>query len=207
MATLLRIDVSPRGAQSHSRRFADELVQVLAGKGGLLRTIVRDLGAGPAVSIDADYVRAMHAHATPAPAEGVPQLALSEQLIGELETSDVVLISTPVHNYTVPASLKAWIDKVVRIGRTFKSTPQGKVGSLADRPTYVVAASGGYFSDGPTRQPDFFTPYLDAILATIGIRDVHHVRLQGLARGDAAVALAYAEARKTLDGLRLPQRQ
>ena len=67
MATLLRIDVSPRGAQSHSRRFADELVQALAGKGGLLRTIVRDLGAGPAASIDADYVRAMHAHATSHP--------------------------------------------------------------------------------------------------------------------------------------------
>ena len=136
MATLLRIDVSPRGAQSHSRRFADELVQVLAGKRGLRRTVVRDLGAGPATAIDEAYVRAMHAHATPAPTEGVPQLTLSEQLIGELETSDILVISTPVHNYTVPASLKAWIDQVVRIGRTFKSTPQGKIGRLwIGRPT------------------------------------------------------------------------
>ena len=205
MATLLRIDVSPRGFQSHSRRFADELVQALAARSHVQRTVVRDLGVDPAAPIDADYVEAMHAHAAGTKTAGVSQLALSEQLIGELEVAGLVVISTPVHNYTVPASLKAWIDRVVRIGRTFASTPAGKVGSLADRPTFVVAASGGYFSEGSSRQPDFFTPYLDAIFATIGIRNLHHIRLQGLARGDAAVARAYSEARKTLAGLRLPQ--
>ena len=205
MGTLLRVDVSPRGAQSHSRRFADELVETLAGRCRLERTVVRDLGAGPAAPIDEGYVRAMLAHATSGSAAGVPQLTLSEQLIGELEAAAVVVMSTPVHNYTVPASLKAWIDQVVRVGRTFKTTAKGKVGSLRDRPTFVVAATGGYFSEGPSRQPDFFTPYLDAIFATIGIVDVRHLRLEGLARGDAAVSRAYAEARKTLSTLCLPQ--
>ncbi len=145
----------------------------------------------------------MLAHRSKDQSADVPELAHSEQLISELETSDALVISTPVHNYTVPASLKAWIDQVVRIGRTFKSTPEGKVGILRDRPTIVVSASGGYFANGS--QPDFFAPYLDAILATIGICDVTHFRLEGVTRGDEAVALAYERAREGLRALRLQE--
>jgi FMN-dependent NADH-azoreductase len=121
-------------------------------------------------------------------------------LIEELDAAHALLIDTPVHNYTVPAELKTWIDYVVRVGRTFKSTSAGKVGTLRDRPTVVVSASGGYFS-GSAPQPDFFTPYLDAVLATIGIRSVRHIRLEGLRRGDDAVRAAYVRADQELSSL------
>ena len=106
-----------------------------------------------------------------------------------------------MHNFTVPAALKAWIDQVVRFGRTFRSTPDGKIGLLADRPTYIVIAAGGYFSDKRARQPDHLTPYLKDILETIGIRDLRFITLEGLARGEDAVDEAYRSARETLKAL------
>ena len=72
--------------------------------------------------------------ATP-PDFGMPRCATSQALIAELEACDAVVIGTPMNNYTVPATLKAWIDQIVRIHRTFRSTPQGKVGLLQDRPS------------------------------------------------------------------------
>lgn len=205
MKTLLRIDVSPRGSESHSRRFADILVPHLLRSRGGWQTVHRDLGDGQSSAIDEPYVRAMLTHFTRDQSADVPELAHSERLVAELDNADAVVIASPVHNYTVPASLKAWIDQVVRVGRTFRSTPQGKLGSLEDRPTFIVASSGGYFSGASARQPDFFTPYLGAILATIGIQDVHFIRLEGLGRGADAVESAYRGAHEALATLRLPQ--
>jgi FMN-dependent NADH-azoreductase len=204
MKTLLRIDASPRVAESHSRRFADTLMEhLLASKSGW-RTVRRDLSDGPPSAIDEPYVRAMLTHFTREESATAPELTHSERLVGELDDADAVVIASPVHNYTVPASLKAWIDQVVRVGRTFKSTPQGKLGSLKDRPTFVVASSGGYFSGSAAAQPDFFVPYLNAVLATIGIQDVRYIRLEGLSRGAEAVETAYRKAHAALAATTLP---
>ena len=70
---------------------------------------------------------------------------------------------------SLTAVLKAWVDQVVRIHRTFRSTPSGKVGLLADRPTFVIVSSGGWFTPPKARQPDFLTAYIASILATLGI--------------------------------------
>jgi len=161
----------------------------------------RVLGDTPPALVDADFAAAMMTHQTPDAAVDHPPLKESEILIRELEATDCLLISTPMHNFTVPAVLKAWLDQVVRFGRTFKSTPDGKIGLLQDRPTYIVIASGGYFSDDRARQPDHLTPYLTDILATIGIKSVTYITLEGLARGEEAVADAYGSARRQLDGL------
>lgn len=198
MTALLRIDASPRREKSHSRRMANEMVESLMAACPGMQVIDRDLGAEAAPAIDERYVDAMASRFTREQSATAAELAMSEAFIGELERTDMVLISTPVHNYTVPASLKAWIDHVVRVGRTFRPTETGKVGLLKDRPTFVVAASGGYFSSTAARQPDFFTPYLNAILKTIGICNVHHVRLEGCARGEAAIEAARQKARTEL---------
>lgn len=205
MTVLLRIDASPRTDKSHSRRMGDELIERLRATRPALSVAERDLGAGAAPAIDGRYVDAMLTTFTKEQSAASAALSMSETFIDELERADIVVIATPVHNYTVPASLKAWIDQVVRIGRTFRSTETGKVGLLKDRPTFVVAASGGYFSSTSVRQPDFFTPYLDAVLRTIGICDVHHVRLEGLSRGEAAVDAAYQKVRAHITKLDLSE--
>jgi FMN-dependent NADH-azoreductase len=140
--------------------------------------IERDLVAMPPSFVDAGFATGI---LVPPPDFGMPALASSEALIAELEASDAVVIGTPMSNYTVPATLKAWIDQIVRIHRTFRSTPQGKVGMLRDRPVYVVIASGGYFTgpspSGIPAQPDFLTTYLRAIFGTIGITDLQFIAL------------------------------
>lgn len=125
-------------------------------------------------------------------------MAHSEELVQELESSDFVVIGTPMHNLTVPSALKAWIDHVVRARRTFNITPAGKVGTLRDRPVFVAISSGGRFSGERARQPDFLTPYLTTILGTIGLHDLAFFSVQGTGSGPDAVAEARAQSDQAL---------
>jgi FMN-dependent NADH-azoreductase len=129
----------------------------------------------------------------------------SEALIRELEAADVLVIATPMHNFCVPAALKAWVDQIVRIHRTFASTPGGKVGKLRDRPAWLIVASGGWFSGpsptGTPAQPDFLTPYVRTVLSTIGIYDLNILTLEGVTRGADIAEAAIARARAALDRL------
>jgi len=206
MRAILHLTCSPRGPLAHSRTISGELVARLLAAAPGARVIERDLFATPPALVDRGFTAAILASP---PDFGAPALAASEALIAELEACDAVVIGTPMNNYTVPATLKAWIDQIVRIHRTFRSTPQGKAGILRDRPVYVVIASGGYFSgpspNGTPAQPDFLTPYLRAIFGTIGITDLHFITLEGVTRGAEAQATALAAARDRIDAL-LPLR-
>jgi FMN-dependent NADH-azoreductase len=189
MTTILEILVSPRPA-SFSRRIASEVTARIAASHPGARMIRRDLAADPPPHPELTLYEAILS-ATP---DDDPRFALSDQLIGELEAADFVVIGTPMNNFTVPSTLKAWVDHIVRIRRTFRSTPEGKIGTLRDRPLIVVSAHGGYCGKTPPGQPDFLTPYLHAIFATIGIRSVHFLRIEGLSRGPDAVSRALDHA-------------
>ncbi len=197
MRRILFLTCSPRGADAHSARFAEEVLGELRARHPGLEVARRDLASDPPPIVDAGFSAAIMAIDAAAPA-----LAASEALIGALEAADALVIATPMHNFGVPAVLKAWVDQIVRIHRTFRSTPEGKVGVLPDRPVVVVVASGGWFTGpspiGTPAQPDFLTPYLRAILATVGLRDLRLVTLEGMARGPDSVATALAKARDAL---------
>jgi FMN-dependent NADH-azoreductase len=198
---VLRLDCSPRGPAAHSWRMADELMERLAASHPGLQIVRRDIGRDPPPPIDLAFAAAMRENTTAEQARRVTALAASEALIGELEETDGLVVATPMHNYTVPVGLKAWIDQVVRFGRTFRSTPEGKVGLLADRPAFIVISAGGFFTPPRARQPDFLQPYLVSILATIGIRDVALLPLEGLNRGEAEAGEAYRAVRSRMDRL------
>ena len=106
---------------------------------------------------------------------------LSEALIHEVEAADVIVIGTPVNNFTVPSVLKAWIDQILRMGRTIMPTPSGKVGTLRDRPVFIAIASGGVFAGAGANQPDFFTPYLSAAFACVGLKTLQFLPVQATA--------------------------
>jgi FMN-dependent NADH-azoreductase len=99
--------------------------------------------------------------------------------------------------------LKAWIDHIVRIRRTFRSSPEGKIGMLRDRPVIIVTAHGGYVTIPPV-QPDHLTDYVRVIFETIGIPSVEFLRLEGMTRGPEAVARAL-DAAESWMAQRLPQ--
>jgi len=129
MKNALLINASPNGQVSHANQLALELLASLRHRHPELELIERDLGAHPLPPLGMDYARALTS-ATPFDA---PEFGVSEALIGELERSDILLIATPMHNFTLPAALKLWIDYVLRIHRTFSSSPDGKSGLLKDR--------------------------------------------------------------------------
>ena len=199
MHDILHLRCSPRGAGAFSSRMAEEVVQRLRRHHPDARVVFRDLAATPPPLVDAGFSAAILAP----PGSVPPSLAVSETLIRELEAASALVIATPMHNYGVPAVLKAWVDQIVRIHRSFASTPGGKVGTLADRPAWLVVSSGGWFTgpapSGAPAQPDFLTPYVRAVLNTIGIRDLRILTLEGMTRGPEIVAAAFARARAKLD--------
>jgi FMN-dependent NADH-azoreductase len=126
-------------------------------------------------------------------------MSRSEELIQELESADFVVIGTPMHNFTVPSVLKAWIDHIVRVRRTFDSTKEGYVGRLRDRPVFVAVSSGGRYSGERAHQPDFLTPYLKAILGIIGLHDLTVFSVEGSALGPDAVVEARIKTDRALE--------
>jgi FMN-dependent NADH-azoreductase len=200
MATILFLSCSPRGADAISSRFGREVVDRLQQRERDAAVIHRDLSATPPSPASRAFVAAVVDRVDEEAA-----FAESEQLIKELEQADIVVLATPMHNFSVPALLKAWVDQIVRIRRTFASTPSGKEGLLRDRPVYVVISSGGWFTgpspSGALPQPDFLRPYLRTIFKTIGILQVHFLASEGTTRGDDVLALALAQARRALDAL------
>jgi FMN-dependent NADH-azoreductase len=191
----LLLNSSPHGEASHAYCLAREMIGALGVQVGAqdMQVIERDLVADPLPPIGRDYAAAVTSGNAQSDA-----FDWSERVIREVEDTDLLIISTPMHNFTVPAALKLWIDYVLRINRTFTSAPGGKVGLMQDRPTFVLVGSGGFHSGERARQPDFLTPYLRYALESIGIRSVNFVLMQGLVGGDDAVSKALSEARNTL---------
>ncbi|HYG42369.1 MAG TPA: NAD(P)H-dependent oxidoreductase [Bordetella sp.] len=186
MKKILRIDCSPRGQASESYRLSQAIADHLARRYPEAELLDRQLSIDTMAHVDADYAAVLGGMKPPTGIEQRGTLAESERLIRELEDTDGLIIGTPMHNYTVPSALKAWIDHIVRVHRTFRPTPQGKIGTLRDRPTFIAISSGGTYSGEPPRQPDFLTPYLTAILNTVGIRDIAFFSMQGSAYGAEA---------------------
>ena len=168
--SLLIIETSPRAAQSVSRQMTQRFLQAWrsAHPGG--RIVHRDL-----VDTGLSFVTApwLQAYFTP-PANQTPamktELRLSDELVAELLAADHVVISTPVYNYNIPASLKAWVDHIVRKGATLGFDGRGLV---QGKKATVLVASGGVYTEGsPIRDRDIATQYLRLILGVIGIEDV-----------------------------------
>jgi len=178
---------------------AEEVVARLLRHHAGAEIVFRDLSEQPPPLVDAGFSAAILGP----PGSVPPALVVSEALIRELEAADFLVIATPMHNYCVPAVLKAWVDQIVRIHRTFASTPGGKVGKLRDRPAWLVVASGGWFTgpspSGAAAQPDFLTGYVRAVLSTIGIDDLHVLTMEGVTRGADIAEAAFAQARAALD--------
>jgi FMN-dependent NADH-azoreductase len=195
---ILHIDCSPR-FESHSRQLSLAIVERLLEATPAASISRRDLGAVPLPHAAPDYAITLSSPTTlAAPLRG--SLDLSEALIQEVEAADVLVIGTPMHNLTVPSVLKAWIDQILRAGRTFMSTKAGKIGMLSDRPVFVGIASGGVFTGKNANQPDFLTPYLSVVLGSIGLKTLQFFPVQATAfLGQNQAALAREKALAAID--------
>lgn len=164
---ILRIDASARKAGSITRQLADAVIDQLSAKGGVQITS-RDVSAGVPF-IDEEWVNANFTAVEARSDAQKAKLAISDKMVSELNDADTIVIGVPVYNFSVPATLKAWIDLVCRAGLTFKYTPDGPVGLLEGKRVIVVLASGGTQLDSDI---DYAAPYFRHIMGFIGITDV-----------------------------------
>lgn len=197
---ILFIECSPRGDKATSSEFGHHLLSAITRHIGHEVIVTnRNLGSQPLPSISAAYAESSLLPAEEARTRFLGQLSVSDLLIEELKAADLLVIATPVHNFTVPAALKVWIDYVVRNDVTFKKTPEGKVGLLNDRPTLIAVTSGGAMFSDPPKQPDFFRPYLRAVLGVIGLHNVTFAQSTGLAFSSEPFAEVERQASKWAD--------
>jgi FMN-dependent NADH-azoreductase len=189
MKRLLRIDASARSAGSVTRRLGDEFQARWLGCHPDAEVLTRDLSE-PLPLLDSDWVAANLTEPSQRTPGQQAALALSDTLIAELEQADAVLVTVPLYNFSVPAAMKAWIDLVCRARKTFAYTDNGPRGLLADRPVYVVIATGGVPVGSPA---DFASGYLRHVFGFIGLCDVQLITAERM-NLDAEGALVKARA-------------
>ncbi len=182
MSTILRVDSGAEHPGSVSRRLADELITRIAGPDDV---VVRRHAIEGLPIVTGAWVAAAFADGDRA------ALAISDALVDELLEADEIVLVAPVYNFGIPAAMKAWIDQVVRAGRTFRFTEAGPEGLVKATRAWIVTASGGTPIGS---EIDFNTTYLRAILGFIGVSDVRVIAAEQLAtRGEAAVTDAFAQ--------------
>lgn len=165
---ILLINSSPRKQTSSTYALAQALLQRVS---TLTPVSVTEENVTRLAQVDSEYSFSV-ASIEQQHDESTGSLAVSNRLIDDLIAADLVIVASPMHNFSLPAGLKSWVDHVVRAQKTFAITPTGKMGLLDDKPVYVLISSGGTFSGNNAYQPDFFTPYMKEILSTIGINSV-----------------------------------
>ncbi|MCX5211782.1 NAD(P)H-dependent oxidoreductase [Kitasatospora sp. NBC_00240] len=160
MPTLLHIDSSALADGSVSREVSAVFRETWLAQHPEGTVIYRDLALDPLPHLDAAAVTAPFVPAGQRTPGQEAALALREQLAAELEQADAVVIGTPMYNFTIPSSLKAWLDQVIVMGRTAGAQP-----SAAGTPVTVVASRGGSYGPGSPRESfEFVTTYLDKVL-------------------------------------------
>lgn len=201
MSHILLVTSSPRGAEGLSTRYASELAKQLAAQRPGTTLTVRDLAVAPLNHIGEAYVVG---RATPPDARNAAQaeaVELAEGLVAELAAADTVVIGSAMINFGPPTPLKAWFDHVTWPGVTFRYAGGSVEGLLKGKKVYLVTASGGVFSEGPLAAWDFQSGYLKHLLGFLGLTDVEHLRVEGLAHGPEAAEAAVASADKALQSL------
>jgi FMN-dependent NADH-azoreductase len=193
---LLQIDASPR-QDSVSRQltshFAESWKQQVPGS----QIIHRDLTSSPLGLVTEDWIAAAHSNPDQQTIAHRSALQYSDRLIEELHAADVIIIGDPMHNFTISARLKAWLDQVVRFGKTFAYGESGPKGLVTGKKVYVFTSRGGAYAPGtPSAQFDFQEPYLRHILAFIGMTDVTFIHAENQGKPDLAVAAKDAAMQK-----------
>ena len=187
---LLHIDSSITGEGSASRQLSSAIVAEFTGGAPGLDVVRRDLDADPIAHLGSG---------------SLAETLAGGAIVDEFLDADVVIIGAPMYNFAVPSQLKAWFDRIVIAGKTFRYTESGPVGLAGGKRVIIASSRGGLYAPGtPQQANDFQETYLRAILGFIGVEDVAFVRAEGLAFGpdqrEAAVRNALAAVRPAVAG-------
>lgn len=186
---LLHLDASSLGQHSVSRELSAAIVNQLAQEIPALHITYRDLTAQPLP------------HWTPVVDAESTAAKLGQQVMDEFQAADVIVIGAPMYNFSIPSQLKAWIDRVVVAGQTFRYTENGPQGLAGGKRVILASSRGGVYTSGPAAGFDFQENYLRAVLGFIGVTNVEFVRAEGLNLSADHKVTAIASARESIGSL------
>jgi FMN-dependent NADH-azoreductase len=196
MSRLLVLKSSPTGPTSVSNLLVNEIVARHLELDPTTVVIERNLDREPLphlTSMNVDGVRAHAVTDTEIETRGV-----SDDLIAELFAADTVVIGAPMHNFSIPTTLRAWFDHVLRPQVTFGYSETGPKGLVTGKKAILALSRGGPYIEGLS---DHQESYLRGLLAFIGITDVEVVRAGRTAMGPDARASSIADAKVAIAGL------
>ncbi|MBD2088723.1 FMN-dependent NADH-azoreductase [Microcoleus sp. FACHB-1515] len=181
MTHILHIDSSPRGDRSISRSLTKTFVDQWQAAHPDDTVTYRDLGHQPVPHVDEPWIAASFSPPDQLSPDLKAALQVSDELIDELFAADLLVFGVPMYNLTVPSTLKAYIDQIVRVGRTFAVNENGYQGLVHGKRMLVFGARGNEFPpDSPMAAYDFHTPYIRSIFGFIGITDIQFVNADGV---------------------------
>ena len=196
MKTLLQLNTSLFADAGQSTQLTERFVGSWRASNPGAKVIVRDIGREPIPHLTAERFGAFIAAPESRTGEQRAIAEFSDALIEELRRAAVIVIGLPMYNFGVPSSLKAYFDHIARAGVTFRYTPQGPVGLLTGKKTYVFATRGGAYAGSSL---DTQTGYVRDFLRFIGIDDVEFVYAEGLNLGADRKEAALSEARDAIE--------
>ena len=197
MPNLLHIQSSPNLQGSVTRILSNQFVEKWIETHENVSVDVLDLAADPVPHFGPDMIQAMTTEPENMSAQTKAAVGLSDRLITQLEAADILVIGSPMINFTICSQLKAWFDHVIIAGRTFEySAPGVARGLLFGKKAFVIEARGGDYADIPFSAFDFQEPLIKALLMFIGIVDVTTIKAEGMRQNEdeAADILRQAES-------------
>lgn len=181
MKNILHIISSPRKEVSASRKLGNAVIEKIQEKYTDSIVKERDLTTSPTPLLDAAHINTFFSPAESHSSEQQSINKYSEDLISELKEADIIVIDSPMYNFSVPATLRAYFDFTSRAGYTFKYDENGPKGLLNDKKLYIAFTSGNIYSEGPYQIYDSNVPYIKNIFSFYGVSDVSVFRAEGLA--------------------------
>jgi len=179
MKKILHIIASPRNEASNSTRLGNDVIDKLQKRYPESTITVNNV-------VENDYAHLTQSHLASyfTPLENLEEQHLwavqpSDAAVAQLEEADFIVISAPMYNFNIPSALKAWIDHIVRAGKTFSYATGKPEGLLHNKKVYLAIASNGVFSEGPIKNWDYAEPYLRFILGFLGLTDITTFRVEG----------------------------
>ncbi|RQH16097.1 FMN-dependent NADH-azoreductase [Bradyrhizobium sp. RP6] len=198
---LLHIDSSVLGPHSVSRQVSAAIVDRLGQATPSLQVVYRDLTQTPLAHLSGSHLAA--AQGAPTPAELAPDLAASAAVLEEFLSADVVVIGAPMYNFTIPSQLKAWIDRILVVGKTFKYGAAGPEGLAGGKRVIVAISRGGYYGAGsPAAALEHLESYLRGVFGFIGVRNAEFIIADGIQVGPDHREKALAGALQAATSLR-----
>lgn len=196
MSKLLHIDSSILGGNSVSRQLTAQIVAAWRASHPATEISYLDLAVDTPSHLSTESLGfRLPAGAGELNAVQKRENAISEALVAQFLASDVLVIGAPLYNFAIPTQLKAWIDRVAQVGRTFTYTDKGPVGLAGGKTVIIASARGGVYSTSDVGNAmEHQESYLKTVFGFFGVTDIRFVRAEGLAMGEAAKAAALAAA-------------